>query len=63
MRRQGGEAAQRIGGFVFVAAGAALWGTDALFRRELALELSAPTLVFLEHVVLVLITAPIIWRH
>jgi len=51
------------GGFLFVAAGASLWGTDALFRRGLALELPAPTLVFLEHVVLALVTAPILWRH
>jgi hypothetical protein len=27
-------------GFVLVAAAAALWGSDALFRRGLALELS-----------------------
>jgi drug/metabolite transporter (DMT)-like permease len=48
-----------------VAAGAALWGTDALFRRGLALELPAPTLVLLEHAVLVLLTAPVLWhkRH
>lgn len=63
MGRCDGETIQRIGGFVFVAVGAALWGTDALFRRQLALELPAPLLVFLEHVILVLITAPIVWHH
>ncbi|MGH8916415.1 MAG: DMT family transporter [Acidimicrobiia bacterium] len=51
------------GGFVFVAGGAALWGTDALFRRGLALDLPAPTLVFLEHLVLALVTGPVLWRH
>jgi drug/metabolite transporter (DMT)-like permease len=49
-------------GVGLVAAGAALWGTDALFRRGLALELPAPTLVLLEHAVLVLLTAPWLWR-
>lgn len=45
-----------------VALGAALWGTDAIFRRGLALELPAPTLVLLEHVVLVAVMAPVLWR-
>jgi len=50
------------GGIALVALGAALWGTDAIFRRGLALELPATTLVFLEHVILVAVTAPILWR-
>jgi drug/metabolite transporter (DMT)-like permease len=50
-------------GFGLVAAGAALWGTDALFRRGLALELPAPTLVLLEHAFLVLLTAPFLWQR
>lgn len=49
------------GGFLLVAAGAALWGTDAIFRRGLALDLAAPVLVFLEHAVLVAMTLPILW--
>lgn len=49
-------------GIVLVALGAALWGTDAIFRRGLALELPATTLVFLEHVILVLVTMPVLWR-
>lgn len=49
------------GGFLLVAAGAALWGTDAIFRRGLALDLAAPVLVFLEHAVLVVMTLPILW--
>lgn len=41
-----------------VAAGAALWGTDALFRLRLTEELSAPTIVLAEHAILVLVTLP-----
>jgi DME family drug/metabolite transporter len=43
-----------------IAAAAALWGTDALFRKPLAESTSAATIVFGEHVVLVLITLPLI---
>jgi DME family drug/metabolite transporter len=50
------------GGIALVALGAGLWGTDAVFRRGLALELPATTLVFLEHVVLVAVTLPLLWR-
>ena len=49
-------------GFPLVAIAAALWGTDALFRRGLALELPAPTVVFWEHVILVAVTLPILLR-
>lgn len=45
-----------------VALGAALWGTDALFRRALAQQVSAPTLVFAEHLVLVLALLPFLLR-
>ena len=45
-----------------VALGAGLWGTDALFRRSLAAEVSAPTLVFAEHLVLVLVLLPFLPR-
>jgi drug/metabolite transporter, DME family len=41
-----------------VALGAGLWGTDSLFRKGLAAETSAATLVFAEHLVLVLVLAP-----
>lgn len=61
--RQGPGSTNGARGFGLVAAGAALWGTDALFRRGLALELPAPTLVFFEHAVLVLLTAPVLWRR
>ena len=53
------------GGFLVVAAAAALWGTDALFRRGLALEWPAVTVVFGEHLLLVVLTFPLLrsgWR-
>lgn len=52
-------------GIPLVAGAAALWGTDALFRRGLALDLSASTVVFYEHVVLLGATLPWLlrWRH
>lgn len=52
---------RRLGsGFVLVALGAALWGTDGLFRRTLALELPASVVVFWEHAILVVLTIPLI---
>ncbi len=54
---------RRVGtGFLLVAAGAALWGTDALFRWALAFELPAAVVVFWEHVILVLVTSPLLVR-
>ncbi len=54
-------------GLPLVALSAALWGTDALFRRGLALELPATTVVVYEHLILALIMAPILlkirWRE
>lgn len=44
-------------GLALVALAAALWGTDGIFRRGLALELPAGTVVFWEHLILVLLTA------
>ena len=55
MRRLGG-------GFLLVAAGAALWGTDGLFRTALAFQMPAPVLVFWEHLVLVALTVPFLFR-
>jgi DME family drug/metabolite transporter len=43
------------GGAVLVAAGAALWGTDALFRRGLALDLASVEVVFWEHLLLAVV--------
>ncbi|MEE8497638.1 MAG: DMT family transporter [Acidimicrobiia bacterium] len=49
-------------GVVLVAIGAGLWGTDALFRRGLALELPAATVVFWEHLIIVVIMMPFVRR-
>ena len=49
-------------GFLLVAVGAALWGTDALFRWALAFDLPASVVVFWEHVILVLVTVPLLVR-
>lgn len=39
-----------------------MWGSDAVFRRGLALELPATTVVFIEHAILVALTLPVLWR-
>lgn len=49
----------RAPGFALVAVAAAIWGSDAIFRRGLALELPASVVVFLEHAILVAITFPV----
>lgn len=49
-------------GFAWVAMAAALWGSDALFRVGLALELPAAAVVFVEHAILVVLTLPLLVR-
>ena len=49
-------------GFLLVALAAVLWGSDALFRQGLALELPAATIVFAEHLILVVFTIPLLVR-
>jgi drug/metabolite transporter (DMT)-like permease len=49
-----------IPGVMLVALAAAMWGTDALFRKPLAESTSAATIVFGEHVILVLVTLPLL---
>lgn len=49
-------------GFPLVALAAALWGTDALFPRGLALELPPTTLVVYEHLILTAIMLPVLLR-
>jgi DME family drug/metabolite transporter len=49
-------------GFVLVALAAATWASDGLFRRGLALELPAGTIVMVEHLILVAITMPLLIR-
>jgi drug/metabolite transporter (DMT)-like permease len=51
---------ERIGGATVVALAAALWGTDALFRRGLALELPAVEVVFWEHLLLAVISLALV---
>lgn len=41
---------------MLMAVAAALWGSDALFRRGLALELPSSTVVVYEHALLVVLT-------
>lgn len=43
-----------------VALAAGLWGTDALLRQPLSEELSAATIVFVQHVIIVLVTLPLL---
>ncbi len=50
-------------GVATVAVGAGLWGTDALFRRGLALDAAAASVVFWEHALLALVLAIPIWRR
>jgi drug/metabolite transporter (DMT)-like permease len=54
--------ATSLTGLPLVALAAALWGTDALFRRGLALELPATTVVFYEHLILATLTLPVLRR-
>ncbi len=49
-----------VPGVALVAFAAAMWGTDALFRRPLAHSTSAATIVFGEHVLLVALTLPLL---
>lgn len=47
---------------VMVAVAAMLWGTDAIWRTDLLKTLTAPAIVFWEHVILVTVTGWLIWR-
>lgn len=49
-------------GMPFVVAAASLWGTSAWFRQGLADTIPATTLVLYEHVILALLTLPILLR-
>jgi len=52
----------RSAGIFLVILGALLWGTDSLFRRPLTQSFSPMTIVFLEHVILVLVMIPLLAR-
>ncbi|MCJ8014027.1 DMT family transporter [Paenibacillus sp. KQZ6P-2] len=51
-------------GFWLVVLGAALWGADPLFRIILLQEHITPSqIVLLEHIIIALIMAPVLWKH
>lgn len=50
-------------GFWLVVLGAALWGVDPLFRIILLKSLTSSQIVLLEHLVLFIAAAPVLWRH
>jgi drug/metabolite transporter (DMT)-like permease len=50
-----------IPGVILVAIAAAMWGTDPIIRKPLSTSTSATTIVFGEHVVLVLLTLPLLF--
>jgi len=52
----------RLPGVLWIAAGAALWGTDTVLRRPLAGVLGSTQIVLYEHVILSFIVLPIIHR-
>lgn len=49
-----------VPGVLLVAVAAAMWGTDPILRKPLGSTTSATTIVFGEHVILVLLTLPLI---
>lgn len=49
-------------GLLLVALGAGLWASDALFRRQLALELPSEVVVAGEHAILTVLLLPLVWR-
>lgn len=53
---------RRPRGLLWVAAGASLWGTDAVLRRPLTEVWSSPQIVLLEHLALAAILLPVLWR-
>ena len=49
-----------VPGVILVAVAAAMWGTDPIIRKPLSTSTSATTIVFGEHVVLALLTLPLL---
>jgi drug/metabolite transporter (DMT)-like permease len=49
-----------VPGVVLIAVAAAMWGTDPIIRKTMGRSTSAGTIVFGEHVVLVLLTLPLL---
>jgi drug/metabolite transporter (DMT)-like permease len=56
------EVHRRSAGILWIASGAVLWGTDPVFRRPLAGPLGPTQIVFYEHLVLLAIVLPVIFR-
>src|ERR1044072_7040718 len=54
------ERLSRVPGVVLVSAAAAMWGLDGLIRKPLSVSTSPYTIVFGEHVVLVLLKLPLL---
>lgn len=50
-------------GFWLVVLGAALWGVDPLFRVILLKTFTSTQIVLLEHIILFVAAAPVLWRH
>lgn len=50
-------------GILWVAAGSALWGTDALLRRLLTSSISPIQIVFYEHLLLAVVAVPLLVRY
>lgn len=50
------------GSFALVALGAAMWGTDPLFRQELALNMPSTAIVAFEQALPALLLGPFVWR-
>ncbi|ANS73913.1 multidrug transporter [Paenibacillus yonginensis] len=50
-------------GFWLVVLGAALWGVDPIFRILLSKYLTSSQIVLLEHLILFLFAAPVLWAH
>jgi len=53
--------AMRVPGVLLVAFAAALWGTDPILRKPLSSSTSATTIVFGEHVILVVLVLPLLY--
>src|SRR3989442_3577085 len=54
---------RRMPGILWIAAGAALWGTDTVFRRPLTGVLGSTQIVLYEHLILALVVLPIVIRE
>lgn len=50
-------------GFWLVVLGAALWGVDPLFRLILLKSITSAQLVLLEHILIALCVAPVLWKN